>query len=93
MIVMFGVPLLAAACGSSSPMDSHNALVSQVQRTRIGSDADYWIEIRNMVGEWERVGLIFGYVGGNGDHEECEKALDGLRRTNPGREYRCTPAN
>lgn len=88
-----GVALLLGACGSNVPLDGVNAFVAHVQRTRVGTDADYWIEMRNMVGEWERTGLIFGYTGGNGDHDECEKALEGLRRVNTEREYRCTAAN
>lgn len=46
--------------------------------------------MRNMAGEWEKTGLIFGY---NGDAEECEKAIAGLKRVNYLREYRCTLAN
>ncbi len=43
-----------------------------------------------MAGEWERTGLIFGYVD---DYEECVKAIAGLQAANYEREYRCTPAN
>lgn len=57
---------------------------------RIGSASDYWIELRNMAGEWERVGLIFGYTD---DQGECAKAIAGLKAANPAREYRCIIAN
>ena len=46
--------------------------------------------MKNMSGEWERVGLIFGYLG---DYDECLKAISGLGRENYVREYRCVPAN
>lgn len=72
-------------------MDGHNALVRHVERTRVGTDSDHWIEMRNMAGEWERTGLIFGYAGG--DYDECMKAVAGLRQANSAREYRCVPAN
>ncbi len=46
--------------------------------------------IENLAGEWERTGLIFGYVD---DQEECLKAIAGLKRVNYAREYRCASAN
>jgi hypothetical protein len=61
-----------------------------VSQHPIGSDADHWIEMKNLAGEWERTGLIFGY---SGDFEECEKAIAGLKKVNFAREYRCVPAN
>lgn len=46
--------------------------------------------MQTAMGAWERTGLIFGYVN---DYRECLNAIDGLRRQNPGREYRRVPAN
>lgn len=46
--------------------------------------------MNNLAGEWERVGLIFGYTD---DYDECTKAVAGLKAANPAREYRCVPAN
>ncbi len=52
-------------------------------------DVDHWIELKNLAGEWEQVGLIFGYIG---DYDECQKAIEGLKKVNYAREYRCVPA-
>jgi hypothetical protein len=82
--------LTLASCGSSDSIRGQDALVRQVENGSIGSDTDQWIEMKNMAGEWEKTGLIFGY---NGDNEECLKAIAGLKKVNYAREYRCSPAN
>lgn len=87
-----------AACGSgllacspaSDEVPGFAALERQVQGTRIGRTQDQWIEMRNLIGEWERTALIFGYAD---DYGECIKAIDGLKAVNFDREYRCVPAN
>lgn len=79
-----------SACSTKEKVSSDDALANLVEEARVGSDADQWIEMKNMMGEWERTGLIFGY---NGDFEECQKAIAGLKQSNDQREYRCVPAN
>ncbi len=72
------VPLfLLAACGSNDDVPGHDALVQHVKNGQIGGDKDQWIEMNNSAGEWEKTGLIFGYIG---DHEECLKAIAGLKK-------------
>lgn len=88
--IAIGLALLLAACGNADDIPGHDDLVRQVERKRIGSGTDHWIEMKNIVGEWERIGLIFGYYD---DYEECTKAIAGLQQANTSREYRCTPAN
>ncbi|MGC6328855.1 hypothetical protein [Rhizorhabdus sp. FW153] len=83
-------PLLLAACGYDPGAASYDALVDQVSAKRVGADTDQWIEVKNIAGEWERTGLIFGYAD---DYEECAKAIGGLKKVNYAREYRCVPAN
>lgn len=78
------------ACSSKTGVAGYDNLARHVEGGRIGSDTDQWIEMKNMAGEWERTGLIFGY---SGDREECEKAIAGLKQVNYAREYRCVPAN
>jgi hypothetical protein len=82
-----------ASCGRSDSIPGQDALVRQVERGQIGTDKDQWIEMKNMTGEWEKTGLIFGYGEKNGDNEECLKAIAGLKKVNYLREYRCSPAN
>lgn len=69
--------------------DQYNTFVTDVESNKMGGAQDYWIEMQNVFGEWEKTGLIFGY--GN-DLEECEKAITGLQQENSGRQYRCNPA-
>lgn len=89
-IVIVSCTLALAGCGSGDSIPGQDGLVRQVERGQIGSDTDQWIEMKNMAGEWEKTGLIFGY---NGDNEECLKAIEGLKKVNYAREYRCSPAN
>jgi len=87
---MLALSFMLAACGNDDDIPGYDALVRQVEGKRVGQAADHWIEMKNMAGEWERTGLIFGYAD---DHEECMKAIAGLKKVNYAREYRCTPAN
>lgn len=90
IVATLGVSLLAASCGDKDEVDGYTSLERHVADNRVGGDADNWIEMRNMAGEWERTGLIFGYLG---DYDECQKAIAGLHDANDAREYRCVPAN
>ena len=89
-IAVLVVVLATAACRKEDGVAGYNSLVEQVKTNRVGTDADQWIEMKNLQGEWERVGLVFGYVG---DFDECRKAIAGLKAENFAREYRCAPAN
>lgn len=89
-VAAFALVLVLSGCESEKGISGYDALEQHVASARVGSDADHWIEMKNMMGEWERTGLIFGY---NGDFGECQKAIAGLRQSNDQREYRCIPAN
>jgi len=78
------------ACGNEDGVAGYDALSEHVESGRVGMDADHWIEMKNAAGQWERTGLIFGYLD---DHAECQVAVAGLKRVNYAREYRCIPAN
>ena len=83
--------LVVSGCSErKAEISGFNDLQSQVERGPIGYDSDSWIEYKNLSGEWERTGLIFGY---QGDFEECQKAIAGMKSANPAAEYRCVPAN
>ena len=81
---------MIASCGNENEVKGYSAVEQLVANNRVGSGADQWIEMRNAIGEWERTGLIFGYLD---DYEECQKAIAGLNAANTAREYRCVPAN
>lgn len=82
--------LILSACGSTDDVAGYDGLVEYVETNKVGSNTDQWIEMKNLGGEWERTGLIFGYVD---DFAECQKAISGLKQVNYEREYRCIPAN
>lgn len=88
--IALAITLLVGGCTDPDSIPNHDALIRQVEGNQIGSDRDQWIEMLNMAGEWERTGLIFGY---NGDQGECLKAIAGLQKANPARQYRCMAAN
>lgn len=89
--VLMAATVLATGCNSKeSNIPGFAELERQVEGQAIGADADQWIEYKNMVGDWERTGLIFGYIG---DFEECQKAIAGMKQANPNAQYRCVPAN
>lgn len=81
---------LLAGCADDGDIPGYDPLESQIAGKRVGRAADHWIELRNLAGEWERTGLIFGYAD---DYEECTKAIAGMKKVNYAREYRCVPAN
>lgn len=87
---LLGFAALLSACSNKTEAFDQGAFEEVVSKHRIGSDVDQWIEMKNVTGEWERTGLIFGYLG---DADECAKAIEGLKRANYAREYRCVPAN
>ncbi|URD60476.1 hypothetical protein M8312_11885 [Sphingomonas sp. KRR8] len=82
--------LSASSCGGNDLVKNSSSLITHVEGHRYGRASDQWIEMVNMSNEWEKVGLIFGYTD---DRAECVKAIEGLKRANEGREYRCEPAN
>lgn len=90
LFLVASMSLALVGCEASDGPAGYGELAKQVQQDRVGQAADQWIEMRNMAGEWERTGLIFGYAD---DHEECLKAIAGLKEVNYAREYRCVPAN
>lgn len=80
----------AGSCAEEDGVNGYQRLSDHVAGNQVGYGADHWIEIKNLSAEWERTGLIFGY---QSDYDECLKAIRGLQEANPGREYRCVPAN
>lgn len=75
---------------SSRDSSPYGALVRQVERDHVGSANDQWLEMKNLAGKWERVGLVFGYID---DFGACTDIATGLKMVNPVREYRCAGAN
>ena len=75
---------LLASCG-----DSGSKLERFSERNKVGDSSDYWLEIDNAFGDWERVALIFAYYD---DEEGCSDIASALSKEY-GRSYRCSKAN
>ncbi len=89
-IIAVSVALASTSCGSDRiEVEGQKSLEKHVQGNSVGRSTDYWIEMQILSGEWERTGLIFGYVD---DYGECQTAIAGLKKVNFEREYRCVPA-
>ncbi len=88
--------LATSACspfGPDTSSGSVKAFEKHVRSGPIGAGSDYWLQLLNSYGEWENAALVFGYYTAEGTLVECEHMVGGLKRANPGREYRCAPAN
>ena len=81
---------MCACSERSDKIEGFDELVAHVAKSPVGHDSDYWIEYQNMSGQWEKTGLIFGYID---DFGVCQQAVTGLKSANPKAEYRCVPAN
>ena len=72
--------LAVAGCSNlNSYENDSDGFVEHVEGRRIGSDADYWVEMLNMSGEWEKTVLVFGYTD---DFAECQTVAAGLKKVN-----------
>ena len=65
-------------------------LEEAVARQRVGISHDYWVEVYNVMQEWERVMLVFGYAN---DRLACDEIIHALRQSFSAAIYRCVPAN
>ena len=90
-IAVVAYAIYLASCSSADDsVPGYENLMTFVANHRVGSDADQWIEMKNLSGSWERTGLIFGYTD---DYEECQTVIAGMKAKNYAREYRSVPAN
>ncbi len=86
--VTLALLLFSAACGDN--LASQQKTLDQfAKRNQVGNSADYWLELQNAFGEWERVALVTGYYD---DYSGCMDIARSLQ-SEFGRQYRCTPAN
>jgi hypothetical protein len=91
ILIVSALFALSGCASEDVEIKGRKGLERYLANNKIGSDQDQWIEIRSIVtGQWDRVGLVFGY---EGDFGECQNAITGLKKVNYAREYRCVPAN
>lgn len=50
----------------------------------------YWLEMRNVVNEWEEMILVSGYAD---NRTVCDVLNEFAKQDSPNRQFRCSPAN
>ena len=87
---LLGIVSLALLAGCSDDLDAQQRTLDRfADRNQIGSSEDYWLEMLNLAGEWERVALVYGYYD---DFSGCSD-IARLLMSDYDRVYRCIPAN
>jgi hypothetical protein len=81
------------ACSFFADERSNEDFEKYVGSKKIGNSSDYWLVVRNRLGENERVALFFGYYTEDGTKIECENAIKGLSEINFDAKYHCEKAN
>uniref|UniRef100_A4X0S4 Uncharacterized protein n=1 Tax=Cereibacter sphaeroides (strain ATCC 17025 / ATH 2.4.3) TaxID=349102 RepID=A4X0S4_CERS5 len=66
-------------------------LLAEVRSNPLTAEG-YWLEMRNIGDEWEKMILVFGYAGA-GDEAACAEVLRLVAGENLERDYRCVPVN
>lgn len=87
------LPFLIAAPASAQgdTVSNTRELVEHVGRNPLTADG-YWLEMRNVLGHWEKVVLVFGFAD-PGDEAACEEIRAFAAEQNPNRAYRCNPVD
>lgn len=79
--------VMIGGCKEETGVDG---LVDFVGSTQLGENPAYWFELLNVLGDWEKTMLIFGYWN---NEVACNFQLELARKDPQGREYRCLSAN
>jgi uncharacterized lipoprotein NlpE involved in copper resistance len=83
------VILLLVGCSNS--LDSQTfRLATFIKYNQMGSSRDYWLVKHNLLGDLEKVSLIFGFAD---DREFCEEVASLYMKKYPASRYLCTAAN
>lgn len=83
--------MVIALPGCKTSYEDQSAdLSNYVSKHRIGSSPDVYLVKRNMIGEWERVALIYGFAP---DYEFCQETAGLYMAKYPASEYSCQIAN
>ena len=89
ILLVAALSIALSGCGGSYERQI-KTLEAVIRWIQVGNSNDYWLEMKNALGQWERVALVFGYWD---DYEGCKDIIRLLGKENYAREYRCVPAN
>ena len=69
--------------------DNTEALTKFVHEDLKGSGS-YWLEMKNVIGQWDKMILVFGYVD---DREPCRLIKEFAEKNAPERQFQCVRAD
>lgn len=87
LAVLAGILLIAACTDIQSQLSRLDAFV---RWNKIGSSSDFWLLKYNLLGEWERVTLVFGFLD---DRAFCQDIATLYMQKYPAERYTCEKAN
>jgi len=87
--ILFSALIALAGCRSSYEEQS-DALTKYAAKHRIGGSPDFFLVKRNILGEWEKVALIYGFAP---DYDFCEEVAHMYMAKYPDSAYACQVAN
>ncbi|WP_417248518.1 hypothetical protein [Celeribacter sp.] len=86
-LIVAGTTVVAAFAEDGA--DGTKRLVDAVNANPSLHDAT-WFEKKNVMGEWEKMMLIFGYAG-TGDYAVCERLIELAAQDGSTEVFRCNP--
>ena len=92
LIFLLGLGVVCSCAPSSDDYETNlEQLVDVVKANQLTKDG-YWLEMKNVADEWEKMILVFGYAG-SGDKAACDEVRKYAAETAPGRLFRCYPVH
>lgn len=89
LIVIMCSILFLSSC-SENYDDQLNSLAKHVGKKSLGNSKDYWLVKENMLGQWDKTVLIFGYMD---DFDFCNELAAMYMAKHPLDKYICMAAN
>ena len=89
-LVALALLSLSTTASAGDPEEDIKHLDRFVSRNPYGSSKDQWIEKYNVFDQWEKVGIVFGFMD---DYEFCDDVIKMYMARYPTDRYRCNRAN
>jgi hypothetical protein len=87
-----GISVLTASAVASEPYTKNLDALIDHTRSNPATKGGSWLELQNAFGEWEKVGLIFGFAD-PGDQAACNRLRAAAEHLNTEFRYRCNPVD
>ena len=93
LIILIIAMFFGTGCAVPAAADDYRNQVQKLERdvtTNPLTQDGYWLEMKNVMGEWEKMLLVFGYAG-DGDLAACKQITAYASSESPQRIFRCNP--